>query len=111
MWLSSELAVLPDNSFYYFIPEILKAALNDLESVNIDIVVQNLFIPKFSQNEQDIKEKQRIEKRFSQFTPEQANLIADILLSWEKQGIGWEEEIKRSLPFWEKLAKLKDTIR
>ncbi|MFX0138620.1 MAG: DUF6714 family protein [Candidatus Hodarchaeota archaeon] len=103
LFMSAELTLLNENAFHYFLPVILEAALEDINSVSFDHLVQNLF---HYSGERDFKKFQ--DKRLKIFSTAQSDVILDIIEWWinnEDIGESWRESLVKSLPFWRKRAK------
>ncbi len=103
LFMSAEFTLLNENAFHYFLPVILEAALEDIDSVSFDLLVQNLF---HYPGERDFKKYR--DKRLKILSTAQADVILDIINWWIKNediGESWRGDLVKSLPFWRKRAK------
>jgi len=102
-FLSSNLTVLPTDSFKYFLPIILITAIDSPTKIDLEMVIQNLiWYPTMN----DYKQYQ--EERLNSFSISEAEVIVEIFKFWLETAnleIILKEELRRSLPFWLKKAK------
>lgn len=102
-FLSQNLVLLNPDAFRYYCLPILKAAITNLNSIEIDDIIQNFFFYPGMNDYQNYTKN-----RLDLFTKAESAVILLLLKFWlqiPKIADIWCENIKKSLPYWEKKSQ------
>jgi hypothetical protein len=101
--LSSELTIINDDAFRFFLPMVLESALKDKASVNMDMLIMNISCYPEQGQSYDFNKK-----RLNGLDTAQSDVILDIIDLWIADvtiGQGWRDDLSNSLGYWRKRAK------